>query len=213
MLGFDWARNCMLRCGGDITLARGDIATALIEYRKSLQRSWDFHDLRYLCEALIGVATVSVTCGDAERGVRLLAAALTLREKIRVLQRWTVPIHAQTEAKARGALSPDAFMAAWNAGTSMPLALAVADALATATDVSTRTHASETPEADAVIGLTTRECDVLRGLAKGLSNRDIADDLVISPRTVNFHVTNVLAKLDLPSRTAAAVFAIRHGMN
>ena len=53
---------------------------------------------------------------------------------------------------------------------------------------------------------------MLRLLAHGHSNREIADSLYISPRTVNFHVTNLLAKLELDSRTAAAAFAVRHGL-
>jgi DNA-binding NarL/FixJ family response regulator len=60
--------------------------------------------------------------------------------------------------------------------------------------------------------LTPREGDVLRLLAHGRSNREIAEALFISPRTVNYHVTNLLAKLDLESRTAAAAFAVRHGL-
>ena len=46
----------------------------------------------------------------------------------------------------------------------------------------------------------------------GHSNREIGEALFISPRTVNFHVTNLLAKLELDSRTAAAAFAVRHGL-
>jgi DNA-binding NarL/FixJ family response regulator len=60
--------------------------------------------------------------------------------------------------------------------------------------------------------LTPREADVLRLLALGFSNREIGERLFISPRTVNFHVTNLLAKLDLDSRAAAAAFAVRHGL-
>ena len=62
------------------------------------------------------------------------------------------------------------------------------------------------------LGLTPPRFDVLRLLAHGHSNRQIGDALLISPRTVNFYTTNLLAKLDLDSRTAAAAFAIRHGL-
>jgi DNA-binding NarL/FixJ family response regulator len=64
----------------------------------------------------------------------------------------------------------------------------------------------------AAVGLTSREADVLRLLAQGHSNREIGETLFISPRTVNFHVTNLLAKLELDSRAAAAAFAVRHGL-
>ncbi len=53
---------------------------------------------------------------------------------------------------------------------------------------------------------------MLRLLAEGLTNRQIADRLVISEHTVHRHVTNILRKLDLPSRTAAAAHAVRSGL-
>jgi ATP/maltotriose-dependent transcriptional regulator MalT len=60
--------------------------------------------------------------------------------------------------------------------------------------------------------VTRREGDVLELLAEGLTNRQIAERLVISEHTVHLHVTNLLRKLDLPSRSAAAVYAVREGM-
>jgi DNA-binding NarL/FixJ family response regulator len=60
--------------------------------------------------------------------------------------------------------------------------------------------------------LTTREREILVLVAHGHSNRDIADRLVISERTARTHVSNVLAKLQLPSRTQAALLAIREGL-
>ena len=61
-------------------------------------------------------------------------------------------------------------------------------------------------------GLTPRERDVLRLLADGLTNRQIAERLVVSEHTVHRHVTNILRKLDLPSRAAAAAHAVRSGV-
>jgi DNA-binding NarL/FixJ family response regulator len=60
--------------------------------------------------------------------------------------------------------------------------------------------------------LTDREIDVLRLLAKGLSNIDIADRLFLSEGTVRNHVSAILAKLGVPDRTQAAVIAIQHGL-
>jgi DNA-binding NarL/FixJ family response regulator len=62
------------------------------------------------------------------------------------------------------------------------------------------------------LGLTPREREVLRLLADGLTNRQIAERLVVSEHTVHRHVTNLLRKLDLPSRTAAAAHALRAGL-
>ena len=60
--------------------------------------------------------------------------------------------------------------------------------------------------------LTERELDVLRLLAQGDGDREIAEKLVISERTVHFHVGNILSKLHLANRTQAALYAIRKGL-
>ncbi|MFD7001033.1 LuxR C-terminal-related transcriptional regulator [Streptomyces mirabilis] len=57
-----------------------------------------------------------------------------------------------------------------------------------------------------------RECEVLVLVAKGLSNRAIADQLTISERTARTHVSKLLAKLGLASRTQAALVAVREGL-
>jgi NarL family two-component system response regulator LiaR len=60
--------------------------------------------------------------------------------------------------------------------------------------------------------LTSREMDVLKLIAQGLSNHEIADKLVISENTVKGHVSNILSKLQLVDRTQAAVFAWKKGI-
>ena len=60
--------------------------------------------------------------------------------------------------------------------------------------------------------LTNREMEILRLIARGLSNSEIADDLVISENTVKGHVSNILSKLHLADRTQAAVFAWEQGL-
>ena len=59
--------------------------------------------------------------------------------------------------------------------------------------------------------MTRRERDVLRRLADGATNRQIANRLFISELTVHRHVTSILRKLDLPTRAAAAAHAVRTG--
>jgi HD-GYP domain-containing protein (c-di-GMP phosphodiesterase class II) len=61
-------------------------------------------------------------------------------------------------------------------------------------------------------GLTPREVEVLRLLARGLSNREIAARLVISPKTVGNHVEHIYAKIDASTRAGASLFAVRHGL-
>jgi NarL family two-component system response regulator LiaR len=60
--------------------------------------------------------------------------------------------------------------------------------------------------------LTEREVEVLRLVAQGRSNQDIADELVISEATVRTHVSNILSKLHLASRTQAALYALKEGL-
>jgi NarL family two-component system response regulator LiaR len=60
--------------------------------------------------------------------------------------------------------------------------------------------------------LTQRELEVLRLVAQGLDNQEIADRLVISEATVRTHVSNILSKLHLASRTQAALYALREGL-
>lgn len=61
--------------------------------------------------------------------------------------------------------------------------------------------------------LTEREQDVLRAIAKGQSNQEIADSLGIAVKTVKTHISNIFVKLDVQDRTQAAIYAIRHGLD
>lgn len=60
--------------------------------------------------------------------------------------------------------------------------------------------------------LTTREIEILSHVALGKTNQEIADELVLSERTVRTHITNILAKLQLTNRTQAALYALREGI-
>ena len=60
--------------------------------------------------------------------------------------------------------------------------------------------------------LTVRETEILRLVARGLTNNDIAEQLVVSERTVRTHLSNILAKLHLANRTQAALYALRQGI-
>jgi NarL family two-component system response regulator LiaR len=67
-------------------------------------------------------------------------------------------------------------------------------------------------ERPAAAGLTERELEVLRLIARGMSNKLIAHELVVSEKTVKTHVSNILAKLHLADRTQAALYAVREGL-
>ena len=72
---------------------------------------------------------------------------------------------------------------------------------------SVRAKTSAHPDA-----LTEREIDVLKLVARGLTNQQIATELALSKRTVAAHVRNILSKLQLPNRTQATLYAIRSGL-
>ncbi|RME41891.1 MAG: DNA-binding response regulator [Chloroflexi bacterium] len=80
-------------------------------------------------------------------------------------------------------------------------------------DMLPRLRMSRTPDwADPPNGLTARELEVLRELARGASNREIAERLCVSQNTVKNHVRRILAKLNVSSRHEAASYARRHGL-
>ncbi len=74
-----------------------------------------------------------------------------------------------------------------------------------------QTHMGE--DLSLVEPLTARELDVLRLLAHGMSNREIARELYLTHHTVMTHVRNILHKLNLPNRTKAAIYACEHGLS
>jgi DNA-binding NarL/FixJ family response regulator len=61
-------------------------------------------------------------------------------------------------------------------------------------------------------GLSDREVEVLRLVARGLSNREVAEELVVSRRTAEHHVQHIYAKIGVSTRAAAALFAMEHGL-
>jgi DNA-binding NarL/FixJ family response regulator len=75
-----------------------------------------------------------------------------------------------------------------------------------------RTGAANRDADDDQVKLSARELDVLRRVAEGKSNADIARELFVSPQTVRIHVSSILAKLEIQNRTQAAVYAVRRGI-
>jgi DNA-binding NarL/FixJ family response regulator len=91
-------------------------------------------------------------------------------------------------------------------------ARSVLSELGAAPDLARLERIATPAKAAAVGGLTRRECEVVRLIARGLSNRAIANELFLSERTVARHVGNILAKLTLPNRAAVTAFAFEQGM-
>jgi DNA-binding NarL/FixJ family response regulator len=86
---------------------------------------------------------------------------------------------------------------------------AIAEAEAFAVNFEPATPEPTTPD---LCGLSPRELDVLRQLVAGRTNAEIGAALFISSRTATTHVSHILAKLGVASRTEAAAWAIRHGL-
>lgn len=164
------------------------------------------------------------------------AAATAVGELSELVERWGTPMFRGHAARARGALAlatgtprdaeaelRSAVAAFGDAGSAYEVArtrLVLASALdATGDpDVAGRERAAaasalDTPTAaDASGRLTERQIEVLRLVAAGRSNREIAAVLHLSEKTVARHLSNIFLKLDVPSRTAAAAYAYEHGI-
>jgi non-specific serine/threonine protein kinase len=106
-------------------------------------------------------------------------------------------------ALARASLGRTEFERHWSAGESTPLERIVDAALA-ARPIATPSESLS----DAHVVLSAREREVAELIAEGLSNREIAERLVIAPRTAEAHVTHVLTKLGLRSRAQVAVWVV-----
>ncbi len=163
-------------------------------------------------DALSGCAAVAAALGRATGAVRLLAAAMAVCEEIGVPRLLHHEQYRRALAAARAALDEAAFAAAWDAGRALTpeqVRAEVEDALGAAP---TPALATEARDPAARSGLTPREREVLRLLVEGRSDREIGAALFISRRTAMTHVANILAKLGVPSRTAAARAAAARGL-
>ncbi len=137
------------------------------------------------------------------------AITAVLPPAVRTVQEFTI-------AAARAQLGEEIFTAAWAEGHT----LTPEQALAAQGPVMMPTRAPvgpssvpHTPKAPTYPdGLTAREVEVLRLVAQGLTNEQVAEQLVISPRTVNTHLTSIFSKIGVSSRGAATRYAIEHNL-
>jgi predicted ATPase/DNA-binding CsgD family transcriptional regulator/transcriptional regulator with XRE-family HTH domain len=196
---------------GALRLRQGDLGQAHEMLKESLLTYHDIGDMGGIAWCLEWLAELALV--DAappirpSRAARLLGAAARLRASISSpIDPIDRPEHERIIAAVQARLSDPAFVAAWETGRAMTLDEAVTYALEADTEPE---PASPT---DAATGLTPRELEVLRMVADGRSDKEIASSLSISPHTVMRHVQNVLTKLDLSSRTAAATWAVRRGL-
>lgn len=188
---------------GDIARAQGRPQQALDYLLEALKL---FDELGY-DEALLGVigslAALDACYGRPERAAQLFAAEARLRDEIGIALVPTVRAdYDQALAAARTRLPEDAFVAAWARGASMTLD--ELSALAASLDLT-----PDEPSGAALEGLSQREMDVARLVARGLTNREIAAQLGLAVRTIDTHVGNILRKLRLASRQEIAAHLTR----
>ena len=186
---------------------RSDLKRATAFAQESLALFHDLGDHRGIaaCLELIGSATAAQ---GPERGTRLLAAAETLRETTGVDRPAARGAEQErTVAALRSALGADAFARAWEAGRRLPLDEIVADALTPAEPAGPQISPSDTRSSP----LTRREREVAALIARGLTNRQIAEELFIAERTADTHVEHILAKLGIGSRTQVATRVVEQG--
>ncbi|WP_432974481.1 LuxR C-terminal-related transcriptional regulator [Dactylosporangium sp. CA-233914] len=182
----------------------GDLREARTRVRELLHVKLDFlDDLLTIPCCLDLMAVISAAEGDALRAARLLGASHAL---------WLVvgnprmgfdayaELCTQCEARVRHTLGDRTYDAAYQQGTQLTVAEAVADALGEKAKAPAASLARPQPQ------LTRREEQVAVLVAKGLSNKDIAERLVIARRTAEAHVEHILVKLGFTSRTQIAAW-------
>jgi predicted ATPase/DNA-binding NarL/FixJ family response regulator len=188
-----------LALGGLLRVAasRGDLALAVDRAVEALGicSAIDERFLAAMC--IVGLADA---LQPGARTARLLGAADALRTSVGA--KWPVLLakeYRRTIDAARDCLAPDAFAVAIAEGRAMSLDAAQHEL------ESTRT-------ARRANDLTAREIEVLRLVALGLTNQQVAAELVVSERTIHAHLRSMYRKLDIGSRTAAARYAIDHDL-
>ena len=207
-LGNPWGISIVLGKLADVAQARGDVARAATLYGENLDYWSQANELGAL-EILTGLARL-VAKGHAESAVRLFAAAEAVQTRIGLAP--APALRAKNEralAAAKEVLGEQAFAAAWAAGGNLPLEKVVTEARSVADDISQAAHADPDPS-PAASELSPRELEVLKLVAEGLTNAQVAERLFISPRTVNAHLNSIYHKLGVGSRGAATRFAVEH---
>ena len=160
-----------------------------------------------IVHCLEGLATVAGEEGRIVRAARLWGAAESLLEKIEAVYTY-VPDRSinRSQVAARSKTDEAAWEAAWAEGRVMSLEQAVEYAL--------EKEPAPDPAAPEpyLAGLSAREAEVLRLVATGLTNAEVAEKLFLSSRTVDWHLSSIYRKLGLHSRVEATRFAAQHGL-
>jgi len=205
--GSQWGMSFAQFRRGRLALLAGDIQQARSALTDSVRLSLAVDDPRSLSLPLEALAVMAAGYDQPEQAARLFGAAETqLVTADFPLPGFAQAIHDKTVAQLRKRLNPGVFAAAWAAGRNTPrqhipaLLAEQEDLLATM------------PTGEGRSKLSARERDVVRLIAAGLTNRQIAQGLSITEKTVNAHIERIFNKLGVRSRAQAAVWAARHGL-
>ena len=201
--------TAILHTFGYVAELRGDITQAAACYQEGLTVAQEIGYEKYIGLHLIGLAEVAAAEGQPNRATRLFGVAGTILDVKVDMNTAELENYERAVENVRSKLGEQAFTAAWAEGRTMTPEQALA-----APERAPVTHTPALVSAPSVPGypdgLTAREVEVLRLLAAGQTVAQIAEQLVISPRTVSTHITSIYGKIQVNSRSAATRYAIEH---
>lgn len=220
--GYLWYAGSVLGTLGWLALLQRDFGRMRASLGESLAIRTDIGDdggiawcLEKLAEAALVQGQALTGAGRVERhqtAVRVFAAAANLRAPVNsIIDEVDQPAYQHNLATLAASLGEDAFAAAWEEGEVMPLAAAIACALAEPPEIAALPAQSDTMDS-APGGLTVREREVAVLIAQGKSNREIAQAMTVGLKTVETYVTRILSKLGCDSRVQVATWALAHGL-
>jgi non-specific serine/threonine protein kinase len=183
----------------------GENLRARDQLEEGLRLSAELGNEADVAHCLEGLASTYGAEGKIVRAARLWGAEDALLEKLEDAVYAYVPdraLHRSKVAAARSQLDEAAWTAAWTEGKAMSLDQAVEYAL----------EREPAPPEPHLAGLSAREAEVLRLVATGLTTAEVAEELFLSSRTVDWHLSSIYRKLGLHSRTEASRFASEHGL-
>ncbi|HUG14526.1 MAG TPA: tetratricopeptide repeat protein, partial [Thermomicrobiales bacterium] len=193
---------------GKVMLHRGELEGARSLFTECLVLQRMLRGRRTAVDCLDGLALLTSREGQPELATTMYGAVTALREEFGIprLEADRLTMEPVLTALA-AALGAERYAEAWAAGGSMSLDETISRAIQSPPLAGNET-AIESPARD----LSRRELDVLRLLTHGKTDREIGAELFISHHTVANHVANILGKLDVESRTAAAIWAVRNSV-
>jgi non-specific serine/threonine protein kinase len=220
-LGDEWGIADSLQYLAELAADEGHLSAARARFDESLVRFHSLGDSWSIAGILESMAGLAQAQGQSDRAVRLVGAAAGLRTSLGAsgcspVRRLKLQ---RTLEAAQRALGANAAVVR-NEGQAMSVEDAVLFARSTTPTETVSSAAAAQPSAPStslgtsseLAWLTPREREVAGLLLRGLSNRQIADELVITERTAETHVCRILSKLGLGSRAQIAAWALDHGL-